>query len=146
MNKPAVFALLAMVFYAVTNVVLEEKFSKFNNLTLMCVYVVPVLLVAIVGRGLVKTSDPSFDFPVGSDLFILVALGFLWAAADYFYIGAFTNGGSLLMVTSIMIMFPAVASLIKFMWTQSLPNMWQVGGYLLGVCSVMLVIKGSATS
>ena len=143
MSKPVMFALLAMVFYAITNVVLAEKFSKFNNLTVMCVYVVPIVLVAFVGRWLTKTSDPSFDFPVGSDLLTLIIIGFLWAAADYFYIGAFTIGGSLLTITSIMIMFPAVAILIKYLWTRDLPNMWMIGGYILAAGAVMLVIKGS---
>ncbi len=143
MNKPIVFALLAMALYAVANVLLEQKFAKFNNLTLMCIYVLPILFIGIVGRQLTKTSDPSFDFPIGQDMVILVIMGFIFAAADYFYIGAFTNGGSLLTITSIMIMFPVFASLIKFVWMQGLPNMWQIGGYILAVGAVMLIAKGS---
>jgi len=145
-NKPTIFAFLAMMLYAATNVVLEEKFSKFNNLTIMCIYVLPVVLVAFVGRWLTKTSDPSFDFPVGNELIILIVLGFMWAAADYFYIGAYTNGGSLLTITSIMVMFPAVASIIKLVWTHGLPNMWQVSGYLLAACGMILVAKGSTAT
>ena len=146
MSKPALFAVLAMLFYAIANVVLEQKFSRFNNLTLMCVYVAPIMLVAIIGRAVTKTSDPTFDFPVGFDLMLLIAVGFIWAAADYFYVGAFTNGGSLLTVTSIMLLSPVVASIIKFAWVQGVPNVWQIGGYFLAVSAVLMVIKGSSTT
>ncbi|MDP2651754.1 MAG: EamA family transporter [bacterium] len=144
MNKPIIFSLLAAVFYAATNVVLEQKFAKFNVLTLMCVYLWPILICAVVGRWLTKSSDPSFDFPVGLNLAILVVLGLIWTAADYFYIGAFTNGGSLLTITSIMMMFPVFASLFKFLWVGGLPNMWQVSGYFLAAGAVFLVSKGGA--
>jgi hypothetical protein len=40
-------------------------------------------------------------------------------------------------------MFPVVASLIKFVWMQSLPNLWQVSGYILAVTATMLIAKGS---
>jgi len=143
MSKPVAFSLLAMACYAVASVLFEHKFSKFNNLTLMCVYVVPILIVGIVGRTLTKTSDPSFDFPVGIDLILLIAVGFVLGMADYFYTGAFTNGGELLTITSIIVMFPAFSSLIKFVLTRDVPNAWQISGYILAVGAMILVAKGS---
>ncbi|MDD2657807.1 MAG: hypothetical protein PHD04_04090 [Candidatus Pacebacteria bacterium] len=146
MSKPVVFSLLAMLCYAVVNVLFEQKFAKFNNLTLMCVYLVPMLLVGVVGRSMTSTSDPSFDFPTGMSLAILIALGFIYAAADYFYIGAYTSGGELLTVSSIVVMYPIVSSLIKFVLTQGLPNAWQVSGYVLAVGAMLLVAKGSTSA
>lgn len=145
MSKPVVFALLGMALYALANLILEQKFSKFNNLTLMCVYILPILLVAIIGRQLTRTSDPSFDFPVGLDLAILVMMGLIFAAADYFYIGAYTSGGDLLTISCIVVMFPVFASLLKFAWTLALPNMWQMGGYVLAAGAVLLIAKGSTS-
>lgn len=145
MSKPVLFSLLAMVCYAIVNVLFEQKFAKFNNLTAMCIYPLPILLVGIVGRYMTKTSDPSFDFPVGLDLTILIAMGFIAAAADYFYFGAYTGGGDLLTVTSIIVMFPVASSLIKFVLTRGLPNVWQISGYILAVGAMLLVAKGSTT-
>ena len=146
MSKPVIFSLLALMCYSVTNVILEQKFSKFNNLTLMCVYMVPILVVAFIGRTIVKTSDSAFNFPVGQDLLLLVAIGVIFAAADYFYIGAYTNGGDLGTITCIIAMLPVVASIMKFVWTQSLPNGYQMAGYVLAFLAVLLVSKGSTVT
>ncbi len=146
MSKPVIFSLLALLCYSVANVILEQKFSKFNNLTLMCVYMVPILLVASIGRAVTKTSDPSFDFPTGVNLYILIFIGLLFAAADYFYIGAYTNGGNLITTTCIVAMLPVVASIVKFVWTQSSPNMYQVSGCILAVVAVLLVSKGNTVT
>jgi hypothetical protein len=81
MSKPVVFSLLAMACYAVASVILEQRFAaRFNNLTIMCFYAVPIFLVGFVGRQLVKTADPSFDLPAGFDLAIMIAMGFIFAA------------------------------------------------------------------
>ncbi len=145
MSKPVIFSILAMACYSIANVLLEQKFTKYNNLTVICVYTLVVLSLAVVGRALTKTSDPSFDFPVGMNLALLIALGFIIAAADYLYIGAYTNGGDLLTVTSIIALFPVFSSLIKFVLTRGIPNVWQVSGYLLAFGAVILVAKGSTT-
>jgi len=143
MSKPVVFALLGIALYTVLGVVLEQRLAKYNNMTLMCVYV-PVILVAIViARYVMKTSDPSFDFPVGWDLVIVLAVGVVCAAADYYYIGAYTNGGDLFTIMCISILMPIFASVLKFAWTMTLPNLWQVGGYVLAAGAVVLIAKGS---
>lgn len=143
MSKPVVFSLLAVVCYAIANVLFEQRFAKYNNLTLICVYAVPIFLVGVVGHALTKTSDPSFDFPVGVDLTLLIAIGFILGAADYFYTGAYTHGGDLLTITSIIVMMPIVASMFKFVLTRNLPNMWLVGGYVLAIGAVILIAKGN---
>jgi len=143
--KNVAFAVLGMTCYAVGNVILDMKFRNHNNLTVMVGYISVVFLVALVLREVTKTADPSFNFPTGWNLAILIGMGLIFAAADYFYIGAFTGGGSLLMITSIIALFPVAASVIKFFITRDVPNAWQIGGYVLGAISVVLVAKGSAS-
>lgn len=144
--KAVIFSLIAMVFFAVSNTMLEMKFSKYNNLTLMSAYSFVICVFATTTRLVVKNEDPSFLFPTGTNLLLLFVMGFLFAIADFFYVGAYTNGGSLLTVTSITIMFPVFASIIKFMIEKQAPNKWQIAGYILAVCSILLVVKGNKNS
>ncbi|MDO8407868.1 MAG: hypothetical protein Q7S95_01375 [bacterium] len=145
MSKPVVFALLGMALYAVLAVVLEQRLARYNNLTLICVFTPMVLAIVVVARQIMKGSDPSFDFPVGWDLAIVLALGIVLAAADYCYVGAYTNGGDLFTITCIAVLMPVFASVLKFAWTMTLPNLWQVGGYVLAAGAVLLIAKGSTS-
>jgi drug/metabolite transporter (DMT)-like permease len=141
--KPVIFSLLAVIGYALSNTLLELKFSKFNPLTLMICYLSVILAVAIIARQVTVTDAPSFNFPSGSYLIWVVILGLIMAVADYFYVGSYTAGGSLMTITSMMIMFPVFASIVKFAVTRELPNVWQVGGYFFAVIAVILITKGS---
>ncbi len=151
MQKATVFAILAPILYALGNVLLEHKFSKYNNLTLMIVYGTVITVSAIIVRVLIKNESFSYNFPVGNELWLLVALGFIFFAAAYFFIGAYTNGGKLLTITILMILLPVFASLFKFtssfvihgmVYTQ--PNHLQLSGYILAAIAVLLVVKGSS--
>ena len=143
--KPIVFTLIATGCYAVCNVLLELKFSKLNALTLMIVYASVIWVSAVGMRQVVKTSDPSFNFPVGTTLVLAIVLGLIYTAGDYFFVGAYTNGGDVVTITCITVLIPVVASLLKFGITKQLPNLWQVSGYALAAAAVVLVAKGSVT-
>ncbi len=144
--KPVIFSVLAMLCYAISNVMLELKFSKYNNLTLIVCYGSVIFLSALCMRQITITDDKSFNFPVGLDLLLVIVMGLVFSAADYFFVGAYTNGGNLLTITSITVMFPVFASLIKFFITRSLPNVWQTGGYALAVIAIIFVTIGSQNS
>ena len=124
---------------------IELKFAKINNLTLMVVYAFVIGVAALVTRQLVKTDDPSFGFPTGTTLVLAIVLGLIFTAADYCYIGAYNSGGKLATITSITLLVPVFASIIKFGLTQRMPNLWQVGGYVLAGCAVALVAKGGTS-
>ena len=72
----------------------------------------------------------------------MIVLGLIFTVADYCYVGAYNQGGTLLTITSIMLLVPVLASLIKFGLTKQAPNLWLVGGYLLAAGAVALVAKG----
>src|SRR5215470_10811469 len=143
--KPIVFTLVATGCYAVCNVLLELKFSKLNALTLMIVYASVIWISAVGIRQLVKSNDPSFSFPVGTMLVLAIVLGLIYTTGDYFFVSAYTSGGDVVTITCITVLIPVVASLLKFAITKSLPNLWQVSGYLLAAGAVVLVAKGSMT-
>src|ERR1043166_4437987 len=141
--KPILFTLVATACYAVCNVLLELKFSKLNALTLMIIYASVILISAVCIRQVVKTNDPSFSFPTGTLLLLGIGLGLIYTTGDYFFVRAYNHGGDVITITCITVLIPVVASLIKFGITRSLPNLWQVGGYVLAAVAVVLVAKGS---
>jgi drug/metabolite transporter (DMT)-like permease len=143
--KPIVFTLIATVCYAVCNVLLEVKFSKLNALTLMIVYASVIWVSAVSMRQVMKTNEPSFNFPVGKTLALAIVLGLIYAAGDYFFVGAYTHGGDVVTITCITMLIPVVASLLKFSIARQLPNVLQLSGYLLAALAVFLVSKGSIT-
>ena len=143
--KPILFTLVATACYAVCNVMLDLKFSKLNPLTLMIVYASVIWISAVGMRQLVKTDDPSFNFPAGTVLALAILLGLIYAAGDYFFVSAYTHGGDVVTITCITVLIPVVASLLKFGITKQMPNLWQVSGYLLAAGAVVLVAKGSMT-
>lgn len=141
--KPVIFAVLATLCYAAANLIMDQRFAKYNNLTVMVCYSLVIFLSASLLRQITKTNDPSFNFPQGSSLVWVVIMGLIFTAADYFYIGAYTNGGSLMTVTSIIVMFPVFAGVLKYLWTGDSPNGWQVGSCLVAIVAVLMAAKGS---
>jgi drug/metabolite transporter (DMT)-like permease len=144
--KPIIFAVLSTLFYAIANVIMENKFSKYNNLTIMICYCAVILAAAAIIRQVIKTPDPSFSFPTGWLLLLVIVMGALFFLADFFYIGAYTNGGSLASITTIVIMMPVFASVIKFCLDSKMPNIWQVAGYAMAVLAIFCISKGTGTT
>jgi drug/metabolite transporter (DMT)-like permease len=141
--KPILFTLVATGCYAVCNVLLELKFSKLNPLTVMILYASVIWISAVSMRQLVKTNDPSFSFPTGTMLLLALVLGLIYTVGDWFFVSAYNKGGDLVTITCITVLIPVVASLLKFGITKSLPNLWQVSGYVLAAGAIVLVAKGS---
>lgn len=154
--KGSIFALVGMLLYAGANVVMDGKLARYNNLTIMSVYGLFIAGLAFALRQLLltraSTGDAlSYAYPSGMGLLYLVVLGVLFFGADYFFIGAYTNGARLVTVTSISLLFPVFASLVEFIWSRvnkevqfTPPTLWHIAGYVLGCVAVFLVLKGNA--
>jgi drug/metabolite transporter (DMT)-like permease len=179
--KPVIVSVVALLFYALANYLIEQKFSKFNNLTIIACYsaviftmsssvrlvtkastmtlslagnriVAGLIITALICllwfalKLVVKPPTSPFDFPKGKELVGLIIVGVLFTFADYFYIMAYTLGGSLITVTSIIAMFPVVASLIKYIFIREVPNPWQIAGYVLAFCAILCIAKGESSA
>ena len=77
--KSMIYALVAIFCYAGANVLIEQKFSKLNPYTLVISFSVIVTAVAFTVRQITKTDDPSFNFPTGNLLWIMVGLGLIYS-------------------------------------------------------------------
>lgn len=141
--KPVIFSTLAMICYALANVLVEQKLSRLNSLNIMLCYSPVIFLFAFVVRQISNNGDTSFRFPSGLLLWIALGVGLLFAFADYFFITAYTNTGKLVTVTSIFILFPVCASVVKFLLTKEMPNWWHICGYTLAILAVLCIVRGN---
>ncbi len=146
--KSIIFGFSAVFFYAIATILIEQKLAKFNTLTLMVGYLAVMLVVTIIARQtLVATTGgeaTSFAFPTGSTLWVLALVGLLIFTADFFFVSSYTSGGSLLTLAAITALYPVIASILRMAWVWQLPNMYQIGGYVLAFFAVMLIVKGNA--
>lgn len=144
--KPIILACAAMVFYASQNVVVEQKLARYNTLSVLVYFYLTMLPLALVGLGYLKATNQKIVAPTGSAIFIALAVGAMFFLADAFYVGAYEAGGTLMVITTIMLAFPALASLMKYLWVGGLPNNYQIVGYVLAALGVLCVTKGNAAS
>jgi len=141
--KPIVFAFAAMIFYASQNVMLEQKLSKYTAIVTLVYFYLAMLPLALIGLSYLKITHQQVVVPSGSNILIALAVGAMFFFADTFYVSAYAAGGTLITVTTITLVFPAVASLMKYCWVSGMPNRYQIIGYALAALGVITVIKGS---
>lgn len=138
-----IYAFIGTILYAMTGVVIEQKLEKFNTPSLVFLFMVPMIPIALVWIWAQKSLHQQVNFPSGTAFWLVMVLGVLYYFADYFYIGAFTSGGNVLTITTIVLIAPAIASIIKYYWVGGKPSALQVGGYLCIVAGMLLITKGT---
>lgn len=143
--KPIVFVFLAVILYAFQNVLLEQKLSKFTASGLLVYFYLCMLPLAFFTVGYLKITGQEISLPRGSFIALTLVGGIIYFLGDFFYLSAYTSGGSVFTVTTIMMLFPLMASVIKFFWVGGIPNFYQIVGYMFGVVAVIFVVKGSAS-
>jgi len=144
--KPILFVCIALFLYAAVNVVLEQKFSGYDTGTLLAYFYVVMFPLALSRFLYVRFTKPDTLLPSGNMILIALGIGIIYFLADYFYISAFTAGGNLLVITTVFIMLPVVASVMKYLWIRELPNLYYVGAYILAVGAVFLAVKGNSVA
>ncbi|MBW2991357.1 hypothetical protein KY348_06685 [Candidatus Woesearchaeota archaeon] len=144
--KPILFVCIAVLLYSITNLVIEQKLSQYDTASLLVFFYIVMLPLAFSRFLYVKHTKPETVFPSGKVILIALGIGFIYFFADYFYVGAFSDvvGGKLIMITSLFITFPVVASVMKYFWTRKLPNIYHVIAYLLAVLAVLFALKGNS--
>src|SRR5437870_542068 len=111
--KSIVYALIGTVLYAVTGVVIEQKLEKFNSTSLVLLFCLPIVPIALSILFFQKVGGHDLKFPSGAAFWIVMLLGIIYFFADYFYIGAFTAGGDVVTISTIILIVPAIAAIMK---------------------------------
>lgn len=141
--KSVIYAFIGTCLYAITGVVIEQKLEKFNTISLVILFVLPMIPLALIWLGVQKVTHQEITFPTGTALLIVMVMGVAYFFADYFYLSAFTHGGSVLTISMIILIVPAVAAIIRYFWVGGLPNTYQIIGYVLIVTAMIFITKGS---
>lgn len=142
--KPVIMAVSALFLYSIQNVIMEQKLARYDAFGLLMYFYFAMLPMAILSLGYKKMTNQPILLPEGSMIIFVLLLGVVYFVADSCLVGAYTNGGSLIVVATIIAMFPVVASAMKYVWTGKLPNLYQSIGYVLALLAVIFVAKGSS--
>jgi drug/metabolite transporter (DMT)-like permease len=141
--KQVIYACLAVLFYALGNVITEQKLKPYTQFATMIYCYLPMVLMTAVALGVMKFRGQTIVFPQGNALYIAGLIALVFFIADGFYFSAYTNNADAFTVSSIAVMFPAAASLMKFIWTGELPNRYHIAAYVVAVIAVALSEKGN---
>ena len=145
-SRPVLYAFAAMCLYALQNVFLEVKLSKYSTMGLLLYWYFTLAPLALTGLGYLYLMGHKVILPSGSDSTIAIGVGVMFFFADLFYVGAYTSGGSLLAITTLVVLFPAIAQLIKFAWVGGSLNYYHLAGYILAALAIILISKGTAVT
>ncbi len=142
--KPTHFALCALIFYAIQNVLVKHKLSDVSPLANLICFYASLLVISL---PLLLAREPlglAITFPTKVHLPYILLCALLIYIADYFYFSAYHAKGSVLLVTTLVVLFPAFASLIDYLFfTRLMPSLWQGVGYVLAVIAVICVAYGT---
>jgi len=142
--NPIFLVCAGMMLFAIQNTIVEHNLSKYSVFTLsICIYSVILPLTLIIQFMALKITGEQLAMPSGNALWIAFLAGAFLLSADLCYLGAYTNGGNIITITTIAIMLPVFASVIKAVVFHELPNMHQVIGYGFAVVAVFFTTKGN---
>lgn len=137
-------AMVAVFLYAIQNVALELSLAKENTFKLLVIMYTIMWPMALAAWW--YTSDTEglrFLTDDTSKLGLIAVIGIVYFFADTSFVSAYTVAeGNVLTITTIVIMFPLFATLIKYVLSGSIPNIYQLGGYLLGAVAAWLMPYG----
>ena len=143
LRRPLLYAFAAMWLYALQNVLLEVKLSKYSTMGLLVYWYFTLAPLALAGLGYLYLTRQTLVLPSRADAPLVIVVGALFFVADLFYVGAYTNGGKLLAITTLVVLFPAIAQVIKLVWIGGRVNFYHVAGYILAALAVILISRGS---
>jgi hypothetical protein len=135
-------ALMGLVLYAIMAVIMDQKLRAFNPFAVLVGAYCVMSPLAIVGMLVMKSFQQALIMPTGSTVWLILLLGLIYFFADASYIGAYSAGASLMVITTAVVLVPVLASTIKYLIAGGAPNIWQITGYITAAISVTLIIKG----
>jgi drug/metabolite transporter (DMT)-like permease len=142
--KQVIYACIAVLFYALGNVITEQKLKPFTQFGTMAYCYIPMIVMTLGALAIMKVQSRPVTFPSGNALYFAGLIALVFFIADTFFFSAYTNNADAFTVSSIVLMFPAAASLMKYLWTQQLPNRYHIAAYFIAVVAVALAEKGNA--
>jgi len=141
--KPVIYACLAVLFYALGNVITEQKLKSYTQFGTMAFCYIPMIVFTLGALGWMKFQRQPVVLPSGNALYFAGLIAIVFFLADTFFFSAYTNNADSFTVSAIALMFPAAASLMKYFWTGQTPNRYHVAAYVVAVAAVVLAERGN---
>src|ERR1041385_2362526 len=114
--KQVLYASMAVLLYALGNVITEQKLKPYTQFGIMMYCYVPMVLLTMGALGYMKLRSQPVAYPKGDGLYVAAAIALVFFIADTFYFSAYNNNADAITVSSIALMFPAASSLMKYLW------------------------------
>jgi drug/metabolite transporter (DMT)-like permease len=141
--KPVIYASLAVLLYALGNVITEQKLKPYTQFGTMAFCYIPMIAFTLGAMGWMKVQGQPITLPSGGALYFAGMIAVVFFLADTFFFSAYTNNADSFTVSAIALMFPAAASLMKYLWTGQTPNRYHVAAYMVAVFAVVLAERGN---
>ena len=141
--KQILYAFGAVLFYALGNVITEQKLKPYTQFGTMIFCYIPMVAMTATALGVMKARGTTIALPSGSAIYFAGLIAIVFFIADTFFFSAYANNADAFTVSSIAVMFPAAASLMRFFWTRELPNRYHIAAYLVAIIAVVLSEKGN---
>lgn len=139
----SIWPIVAILLYAVGNVVLDRKLRELPPLSIVLFYGV-TLAVLSGGFGLAARQHLSMPSSVQWPFLILVAV--CWFFADNSYFRAYQSGASMAFITTCLACMPAVSSLLSVCLGGKAPTWRHWVAWALILCALLLVSSGEHSS
>src|SRR5262249_11380913 len=141
--KQVIYVSLAVILYALGNVMIEQRLRPFTQFGIMAYSYMPMIVMTFGALAVLRVQAKNISFPTGDALYVAGMIGIVFFIADTFFFSAYTNNADAFTVSAIVLMFPAATSLMKYFWTGSVPNRYHVAAYAVAVVAVVLAERGN---
>src|SRR5262249_21171160 len=102
--KQVIYACLAVLFYALGNVITEQRLKPFTQFGTMLFCYVPMVVMTLGALAFMKVQGQPISFPTGNALYMAGSIAIVFFLADTFYFSAYTNNADSFTVSSIALM------------------------------------------
>lgn len=138
---PVWFALSSLFLAAMGNVIIERKLAPISPLVLMLFshFGITILVFCVIMFRYV--SGAHFTEPQGNEHWFLGAWIVVSFFSGFFFFNAYHRGASLIMMTTMVMLLPVFAALIKIAVGDGIPSLRQIVAWIFAAIAVLLVSR-----
>lgn len=141
--KSVIYALIGISLYSIQNAIIDVKLKQFSTVSLLLTFYMVLFPMAAGLFAYQKLFGQPVAMPSGGSLALAASVAVMFFIADFFYIGAYTKGGGVVVITIMMVLMPVIGGLIKFVWVQDMPTPYHFAAFIFAALAVTCVAVGN---
>jgi drug/metabolite transporter (DMT)-like permease len=142
--KLIIFALIGVVLYAIQNTLIDVKLKGYSTVGILLRFYIVLLPLALGLFLYQKIAGQPLVIPSGDALKVLAAIAVMFFVADFFYIGAYTSGGNVVVVTILLVLMPVLGALMKYVWVKEVPTPYHLASFVCATLAVVFIAVGNS--